>query len=660
MARLNPSWIVGMALTGWFFASLPALAITDEGLGFERTPPRLSYLDGEISFYRPGAPDWVGAAINTPLAPGDELYASEDSNFEIQIGPSAFVRAGEETELALTGLEPDFLQLRVTSGTASIDLRAVTAAQTFEIDTPNAAFTIERSGYYRVDVYDDTTTFTTRRGGSATVTLVQGSPMTLAGSEEVVITGVDAPQIETYAAAELDAWDRWNYARTERQLEAVSTRYVPAGVYGVHDLDQYGTWRVVPTYGAIWLPARVAVNWAPYTTGRWVYDPFYGWTWLDTAPWGWAPYHYGRWVRVSGYWGWAPGPIVARAYYAPALVAFYGGGSSSTVSIGGSIGWVALGWGEPLFPWWGPTRIRRHAHWAGWGGPRVVNNIFIENKTVIQAQDVHKYENARVRHAFVAVEREQFGRRSVKQARIDSARAENFEPVRGELGLRPARESLAPSTQVGRRPPREISDRSVVATRTPRLPDIAELEMPAQTEKDARHEEKGARSNKEKRRPGEPAVVERKVRVVETPRVKATPNTLERPPFGSRADQERAAPPPPPRYERSRSPDNEENRASQERAQSAPERATTTTSTNAQAGRRARPEKAPLRETPIREASERERGAPATERALPGVPANRVYRGREKQPVREADPPAQNPALPGTHRGAGDRRNPRR
>jgi len=56
----------------------------------------------------------------------------------------------------------------------------------------------------------------------------------------------------------------------------------------------------------------VPSGWAPYTTGSWTFDPAYGWTWVDTAPWGWAPYHHGRWVSVNGFWGWAPGPVVAR------------------------------------------------------------------------------------------------------------------------------------------------------------------------------------------------------------------------------------------------------------------------------------------------------------------------------------------------------------
>ena len=120
---------------------------------------------------------------------------------------------------------------------------------------------------------------------------------------------------------ELDAWDRWNYARTDALLDAVSARYVAAGVYGVDDLDHHGTWRVVPTYGAVWVPDSVPTGWVPYSTGRWILDPFYGWTWVDTAPWGWAPFHHGRWVHVDRVWAWAPGPIVARPVFAPALVA---------------------------------------------------------------------------------------------------------------------------------------------------------------------------------------------------------------------------------------------------------------------------------------------------------------------------------------------------
>ena len=91
-----------------------------------------------------------------------------------------------------------------------------------------------------------------------------------------------APRVAGYAAPPLDAWDQWNYARTDYVAEAVSARYVSAGVYGVSDLDRYGRWRVVPEYGSVWVPTSVAPDWAPYSTGSWTWDPYYGWTWVDT------------------------------------------------------------------------------------------------------------------------------------------------------------------------------------------------------------------------------------------------------------------------------------------------------------------------------------------------------------------------------------------
>jgi len=62
--------------------------------------------------------------------------------------------------------KPDFLQIKVTAGHVSLDLRTVDPGRTIELDTPSAAFTIERAGYYRVDVTADRTSFVTRRAGA--------------------------------------------------------------------------------------------------------------------------------------------------------------------------------------------------------------------------------------------------------------------------------------------------------------------------------------------------------------------------------------------------------------------------------------------------------------------------------------------------------------
>jgi uncharacterized protein DUF6600 len=431
------------------------------------TPPRLSYTSGDVSFWRPGGEDWAPAQVNTPLAPGDQLYTGNRGNLEVQIDSRSFVRAWGDSQLGIENHEPDFLQIKVAAGHVSLDLRALDGGRTVELNTPAAAFTIERPGYYRVDVAPDRTSFITRRGGTATMTPAGGQAVGIAASEQVVLTGAGTAAVQTFVAPEQDVWDRWNYARTEALVDTVSARYVPPTVSGVDDLDQHGNWRVVPEYGSVWVPEGVATDWAPYTTGRWVWDPRFGWSWVDTAPWGWAPYHYGRWVHLDRVWAWAPGPVVVRPVYAPALVAFFGA-PGIRVSIGAPfVSWVALGWGEPCVPWWGRPGFVGRAWWGGWGGPRVVNNVTINRTTVVNVTNINVYRNVNVRNAVVAVRPDRFGRGPVGEARIRQVDTRQLQPVRGAVDVRPDRSSFSASSGRGIRPPENVLDRGVVATRAP-------------------------------------------------------------------------------------------------------------------------------------------------------------------------------------------------
>ena len=135
---------------GAFGLPIASPALDEDSLGFEVTPPRLSFADGTVSFLRPGADDWSPARVNTALAAGDELFSAESSNLELQIGSRAYLRAGEQTQLGLASLEPDYLQFRLTSGHLALDLRNLKAGQTLEVATPNGAFTVERT-LYRID-----------------------------------------------------------------------------------------------------------------------------------------------------------------------------------------------------------------------------------------------------------------------------------------------------------------------------------------------------------------------------------------------------------------------------------------------------------------------------------------------------------------------------
>ncbi len=399
--------------------------------GVQTTPPRLGLVEGEVLFWRPGGGDWEAAQVNLPLAAGDAL-ATRDGKLELQIGGKSFIRAADETNLRLKSSEPGFLQLEVSAGHVAIDVRDLPRGHAVEIDTPNASVAIARDGYYRVDAGTEATRLSVRRGGHAAVTPSGGSVADVATGEAVEITGASDARLSALAAPPFDDWDRWNYDRADRFLAAPRSYAVSSDIYGADDLERYGSWRYVNTYGRVWAPTAVPAGWAPYTYGRWAWDPLYGWAWVDYAPWGWAPYHYGRWV-YAGYWAWAPGPVLAVPVYSPALVAFFGGPGFS-VGIGVPfVSWVALGWGEPLVPWWGPVGFIGQPCWWGWGGPRIVNNIVINNNTVVHANSINFWRNMQAPGAVVGVPKDQFDTRSLDRARLTGVINKGLQPVHGPL-----------------------------------------------------------------------------------------------------------------------------------------------------------------------------------------------------------------------------------
>jgi hypothetical protein len=425
---LIPSAVTALIALG--AAAVCEAAVDERAL--RMTPARVSFVEGEVSFWRPGSGEWEAAQVNIPLAAGDAL-ATENGRFEAQIGPRAFMRADSATQLRLQSQEPDFLQITVASGRVVLDLRELRPGTVMQIDTPNGKLTTSRDGYYRVDVEPESTRVSVRRAGLASVTPNGGQAVEAATGESVLIEGIGDGQLTIEAAPGFDEWDRWSYDRADALLAAPRSSSVAREVYGAEDLETNGTWRYENTYGRVWVPNSVPVGWAPYTYGRWLYDPYYGWSWADYASWGWAPYHYGRWV-YPGYWAWAPGPVVVAPVYSPALVAFFGvPGFSVGVSFGlPYVSWVPLGWGEPLIPWWGPVGFVGTPCWWGWGGPKVVNNIIINNGDTITADRIHDYRNMRVPGGTTTVEKGRFTDPQLHQARLQNVRDSDLKPIAGK------------------------------------------------------------------------------------------------------------------------------------------------------------------------------------------------------------------------------------
>src|SRR5580704_17458296 len=323
---------------------------------------RLQYMTGQVSVQAEGTGDWVQGSANRPLTNADNVWADKDSRAELDAG-TGMVRIGPETSLTLTNVDNNAVQLTLHQGALNVHVRHLYNGEVWEVDTPNLAFTLTKPGDYRFDVEPDadSTTITVRRGeGEATG---QGSPVTIHSGEQAQFTEGDSLAHQINSAPQPDSFDQWCSLRDGRSDQSVSARYVAPGVVGADDLDDYGTWKNYPDYGAVWTPTAVAPGWAPYSDGQWAWVSPWGWTWVDAAPWGFAPFHYGRWAYVGGGWGWVPGPYWTRPWYAPALVGWFGGpgwglglGFGFGFGFGPRFGWSPLGFREPFHPWYGVSR----------------------------------------------------------------------------------------------------------------------------------------------------------------------------------------------------------------------------------------------------------------------------------------------------------------
>lgn len=297
---------------------------------------RISYIEGNVSTQHAADVDWSAASVNLPLEPGDRIYAGYDGRAEIEFEDGSVYRLAGSTDIEVLSLRDDRIQLRVLAGLSTL---IVSSDTDFEIDTPVAAFTALRKGTYRFDVRENGDTDAVVRKGELEAAN-DGFSRRIGAGEMVRIAMREPGQPEFARYERRDAWDEWNDRRNADMNAYAGRGYLPASVtIGVYDLYRHGRWVSVSGYGNAWVPYGVGVSWAPYSVGRWVYRPFYGWTWVSYEPWGWLPYHYGRWYRSSVYgWCWLPGPSFAFNFWSPALVTFYSGP--------GWISWLPMGPGD--------------------------------------------------------------------------------------------------------------------------------------------------------------------------------------------------------------------------------------------------------------------------------------------------------------------------
>jgi hypothetical protein len=311
---------------------------------------RLADAEGAVSLQPAGVQEWAAATLNRPLTSGDRLWSDQSSRAELDLG-TAGVRLGSSTGFAFLNLDDRSAQMQLSAGALIVSVRDLQPGESYEVDTPNIALSLQQPGVYRVEVNDE---------GTATAVAVSEGAAQAAGGGQTVAIG--AQQVLTFTGTDTLAWnsatlgapddfDNWSAERERELADSASAGYVATDVPGAQDLDNYGHWEQAPEYGTVWAPTAVAVGWVPYRYGHWLWITPWGWTWVDDARWGYAPFHYGRWVVWNNSWCWVPAPRhgrLGRTVYAPALVAWVGG--PAMAASGNNVGWFPLGPREVFFP----------------------------------------------------------------------------------------------------------------------------------------------------------------------------------------------------------------------------------------------------------------------------------------------------------------------
>ncbi len=449
----------------------------DQGQAPDQDPPgrvaRLNFSEGSISFRPAGEDDWVSGVPNRPMVTGDDLWSDENSRAEVHIGSTA-IRLGAKTGITFLALDNHSTQIRLAQGSLILRVRHVDDDDSYEVDTPNLAFTLLQPGEYRIDVSEDGSRTITDvwhgrgrvTGGGLTYTVVAGQSATFTGNDQHL--DYDLSQLP-----DSDDFDSWAFDRDDHEDHADSANYVSREMTGYEDLDQYGDWSYVAGYGPCWRPRAIVGGWAPYRFGHWAYVGPWGWTWVADEPWGFAPFHYGRWAFVSNGWFWVPGPVVIRPVWAPALVAFVGGGPGFHFAAGVGVGWFPLAPGEVFVPGYRVSRA-------------YVNNVNITNTTVSVTKVTNVYNtvivnktttvnnityvNQHVNNGVTVVSHDTFvNARPVagNVMKVDPRELASA-PVSHVVAAEPVRASVVGAGRpVSVKPPAAVISRPVVAVRTP-------------------------------------------------------------------------------------------------------------------------------------------------------------------------------------------------
>ena len=214
-------------------------------------PSRVNYVDGTVAVAHEGHSEWELLKRNFPIWEGDRIFSERNSRVEVEFNDGTVVRLGSWTGVVFEESSSKKATLRLLSGDLIVQKKGGTP---FEVISSVSTTELRDEGIYRFNLSEN---------GETTVRVRKGVARTVKGSVSLSIRKGDAwrmgdsgqPLTRLYRGVQRDEFDEWSDLRESlRPARSPSSSRTSSRHAGSRDLNRYGQWGYVSSYGRVWWP----------------------------------------------------------------------------------------------------------------------------------------------------------------------------------------------------------------------------------------------------------------------------------------------------------------------------------------------------------------------------------------------------------------------
>ena len=271
---------------------------------------RLSQVNGEVQLDRKTDRGFEAAFANLPIIQNQRLQTHDgvaevefEDNTSLRITPDSLI---EFPVLQRTSSGATITGVKLIRGSLYVSL-ANSKGNEFTVTVGDDKIVLTPSSHIRIDVG----TPSKLAVFNGNVQVVNESGTTTVGKKKALTFDATSQTPPVVASkSEPGPFDNWDKNSSDyHNLRSVPAAYGGGStLYGVNDLNYYGSFANVGGCGSMWRPYLASAAWDPFSNGIWAWYPGAGYSWVSPYPWGWTPFHSGSWAYCSGAgWGWRPG-----------------------------------------------------------------------------------------------------------------------------------------------------------------------------------------------------------------------------------------------------------------------------------------------------------------------------------------------------------------